>query len=138
MPLIDCLPVVMGHVLESCLLGPGKPFLNILMQMPLVAFQSQPIIGRAFKNGLDNLFLAAHGLNRHRTACHVQLLQQGRYRPNLVRLLIDFALAQALTRCKACLPWLVSWLPRPVFPLMETTCLRVTVNTPSTQRIKRS
>jgi hypothetical protein len=48
------------------------------------------------------------------------------------------ALAQALTRCKACCPLLSLPLPRTVFPSTATTCPLVRRNTPSTQRMNRS
>jgi hypothetical protein len=75
MPFIDCLPIIMRHALKVYLFGPGEPLLHIFIEMPLVAFEGEHIIGLTLDDGLGDSCLTAHGIDSHDTTRHIQLLQ---------------------------------------------------------------
>src|SRR5512141_342222 len=75
MPFVDRLGGAIGHLSEIRLLGPGEPFLDVFIQMALIAFERQHIIRMAVDNGLGDGGLTTHGINRHDTPREIQLLQ---------------------------------------------------------------
>jgi hypothetical protein len=56
------------HVAILLSVSPLKEQGDILVQRPLIAFESQHIVRFLLPNRLGNLFLSPHGVNRHDAA----------------------------------------------------------------------
>src|SRR5258708_27984931 len=72
---IDTLVEGMRQTLEIDLLSLLKPLDPILMQLTLVAFERQDVIGVLVEDGPRNLCLTAHSFNSHPPASNIQVLE---------------------------------------------------------------
>src|SRR5260370_42448091 len=90
---INTLVEGMRQALEIDLSSVLKPLDHILMQLTLVAFEGQDVIGVLVDDGPRNLCLATHGINGHDTSGNIQVLEQFRDSTDFIRFLIHFSLA---------------------------------------------
>src|SRR5262245_25667187 len=75
MSTLDGLSRARAHLGKIRLFGPGEPFLHIILQMALIAFEREYIIGVTFDNRLGDSGLAAHRIDSDDAARDIQLLQ---------------------------------------------------------------
>jgi len=61
----------MVHLLKSRLLGPGKPLLYVVMELSLIAFESQHLLGLVLNEYASNLLLASHRIYGHDATCYM-------------------------------------------------------------------
>ena len=54
------------------LISISKPLLNVLMQLFLIVFDRQEVVGLLIANVLRDLLLAAHDVNRHQATLDMQ------------------------------------------------------------------
>ena len=84
MPLVDRLMERMWHVTKVLLMCPSEPFMYIRMEMTLVTFERQHIVGLPLDDSPCNLGLATHNMDGDNTTSHKQSLQQSRYSRDFV------------------------------------------------------
>ena len=68
MSLVDRLVEIMGNITKITLLCPVKPVDDILMQLRMVGFEGEDIIGFPLNHGLSDVFLTVEGINGDNTA----------------------------------------------------------------------
>ena len=74
--LVDGFVDVIGIGGEAALLQVIEEQHHVLVQVTLIAFERQQIVGLLAADLLSNLCLTGHGVNRHQTARQVQTAQQ--------------------------------------------------------------
>jgi hypothetical protein len=94
MTFVGGLPQSLVHGFEIAVVRSVKPFLNILMELTRVAFEGQNVVSPLRKHSFGNSFLAAHRVNAHDTARHIQTLEPVWNSRNFVGFRSDLTLAQ--------------------------------------------
>ncbi len=92
MVFLDRLMKIMGDVPKRGRWGVPKQRLQVVRQARLVRLHGDDVVPAALDNGLDDLGLAAQGVDGHDTAGHIQHAQQFGNGGDLVRFLGRLAL----------------------------------------------
>ncbi len=94
MVFVDCLGIIVRHIPKIHFATPRKQVLDVLIELSLILFNRQEIVDVLLHNRLDNLGLAADGINRDDAARQFQHAQERRNGSNFVRFVLDFALSE--------------------------------------------